>query len=90
MSLDAESVDLLELSLWLERRIAESPASGGFLQGKTRMRDAVASKLGCSELEAEQVTDTLVARGFVRFLSDDDEPARPGSTPGRWQVARRS
>jgi hypothetical protein len=86
MPLDAESVDLLELSQWLENHPTLPSALGGFLEGKTRLREAVMVKLSCSELEAEQITDTLAARGFVSFRGTDDEPARPGSAPGYWEI----
>jgi hypothetical protein len=72
-----EDVDLAELTMALRARFGgASPA--GYLDGRTVLRDAVAEQLGCSTLEAEEIVDTLVARGFVRYLGDpsaalDDE-----------------
>lgn len=86
MSLNPESIDLAVLSASVRARVGSSRLDG-YLDGKTRLRDAVTDELGCSTLEAEQVTDTLVARGFARFFDANDEPARPGSAPGHWQLA---
>jgi hypothetical protein len=86
MTFDAESVDLLALTLRLQRRQKAVTNLDGYMEGKTRLRDAVASDLGCSQLEAEQVTDTLVAQGFARFFDRDHERVRPGSAPGYWQL----
>jgi hypothetical protein len=64
-----EDVDLAELTGALRARFAgASPA--GYLDGRTALRDAVADQLGCSALEAEEIVDTLVARGFVRYHGD--------------------
>lgn len=88
--LDVESIDLLELSVWLERQPALPAGLGGYLEGKTRLREAVRDKLGCSELEAEQVTDTLVARGFVTFRGSDSALSLPGGAPGFWEITPHS
>jgi hypothetical protein len=40
-------------------------ARAGSLAGRTAFRDAVVEVLRCSELEAELIVDTLVARGFL-------------------------
>jgi hypothetical protein len=64
-----EEIDLAELVAALRARFAgDVPA--GYLDGRTALRDAVAERLGCSALEAEAIVDTLVARGFVRYLGD--------------------
>jgi hypothetical protein len=39
----------------------------GYLDGRTALRDAVVEELRCSELEAEEIVDTLVARGFAHY-----------------------
>jgi hypothetical protein len=69
-----EDVDLSELRAYLARTFEGSPPEG-YMLGRTAMRDAVAAHLGCSLLEAEQLVDTLMARGFVRFDgSTTEEP----------------
>lgn len=42
------------------------PTVAGAVIGRTRFRDEVVCFLGCSQLEAEQVVDTMVGRGFLR------------------------
>jgi hypothetical protein len=64
-----EEVDLAELTSSLQQRF-ERAAPRGYLDGRTALRDAVADELECSELEAEDIVDTLVARGFVRYEGD--------------------
>ncbi len=77
MRLVLEEVDLAELTACLRTRFAGA-APAGYLVGRTALRDAVTDELECSELEAEEIVDTLVARGFVRYQGDpaaaiDDE-----------------
>lgn len=59
-----EDIDLAELARFLRENV---PATWrrGTLDGRTAIRDAVASHLGCSALIAENVVDTMVARGFL-------------------------
>ena len=77
MRVALEDLDLAQLSACLRERLAgASPA--GYLDGRTALRDAVADELQCSQLEAEEIVDTLVARGFARYEGDpaaavDDE-----------------
>jgi hypothetical protein len=54
----------------------------GYVRGRTSLRDAVLQRLGCSELEAEQLVDTMVARGFIAF---DGEPGS-SSGGGAWRI----
>lgn len=70
--LDPESVDLLELVRCLKSRVGASVE--GLVVGRTRLRDEIASHLGCSALEAELLLDTLVGRGFVREYHAPDGP----------------
>jgi hypothetical protein len=60
----------------------------GYLRGKALMRDALVSDRGFSELEAEELIDTLEMQGYLHFLGDpaershadtpwDIEPSRP-------------
>jgi hypothetical protein len=55
-------------------------APTGYLPGRTAFRDAVASSLSCSQLEAEQIVDTMMSRGFLRYEgapSAEIDNARP-------------
>jgi hypothetical protein len=71
--LSMEDVDLAELVDALRSRFARARPTG-YLGGRTALRDAVANELGCSVLEAEELVDTLVARGLVRYEGDPREP----------------
>lgn len=62
--LDPESIDLAEL-VRVVRGLCGS-ALPGEIVGKTRMRDALVTHLHCSELEAEQLVDTMIGRGFAK------------------------
>ena len=70
---DPESIDLAELVGELRKRCGHIIED--VVVGRTLLRDEVASRLRCSMLEAEQLVDTLIARGFVRqgSLSDGRE-----------------
>jgi hypothetical protein len=72
-----ESVDLAELARKLSD-VFKSPPVGAVV-GRTRLRDAVIAELGCSELEGEQIVDTMVARGFLAAVSD-------GGASTRWAI----
>jgi hypothetical protein len=80
--MDPEAVDLAALAERLEKQVPRSPV-GGYVVGKTWFRDAVASDLGCSDLEAERIVDTLVLRGFLVYSGDPSSV----SAPGVWRVS---
>lgn len=69
-TLDVESVDLAALVTAMQSRFS-APFEGAVM-GRTNMRDFVSEELECSELEAEQIVDTLVARRFARLERDAD------------------
>jgi hypothetical protein len=77
--LDLEQIDLASLA---DRLQTSRLSLEGYLRGRTEMRDAVIETLACSELEAEQLVDTLVGRGFVQFSGD---PASAGGG-GVWTI----
>ncbi|MFO7177531.1 MAG: hypothetical protein DIU78_002420 [Pseudomonadota bacterium] len=76
MAFYPEDVDLSELSRVLATTIT-APLDG-YIEGKTVLRDRVERELDCSELEAEQIVDTLVARGFVYYDGNPKLPADEG------------
>ncbi|HVJ16018.1 MAG TPA: hypothetical protein VM686_11320 [Polyangiaceae bacterium] len=76
-----EDVDLADLAQSLQSELTGS-AVAGYLEGRTALRDCVMDVLGSSELEAEEMIDTMVSRGFLRFSGDPS-----GSSPaGAWRV----
>ena len=62
----AEDTDLAEVAASLQHQFRNQPPVG-YLPGKTKIRDAIMSKLGCSALEAERIVDTMSMRGFLRY-----------------------
>lgn len=81
MTFRPEDVDLADLAEDLVRELGGT-APAGYVEGKTNVRDIVVGLLACSELESEQVVDTMIARGFLRFTGD---PLAP-SDVGVWEV----
>jgi hypothetical protein len=74
MTLDPTSIDLADLSRRLSSSLCSQIIPGDKLEGQTTARDRVVSLLECSELEAELIVDTMVARGFLRFREGPEEP----------------
>jgi hypothetical protein len=67
-----ENVDLEELGRKLANHFGEAPPAG-YIRGKGDLRAAVVLLLSCSELEAEQLVDTLEGRGLIRYEGDHRE-----------------
>ena len=82
MRLSIEEVDLADLTIRLRSRLAGA-ALREYLDGRTVLRDAVVAELECSELEAEEIVDTLVARAFVRYEGDPTAALDEG---GGWSL----
>jgi hypothetical protein len=61
-----EDIDLAEVAASLQDQF-RNQLPVGYIPGKTKIRDAVMSKLGCSALEAERIVDTMSMRGFLRY-----------------------
>ena len=74
-----EEVDLEQVSERL-RNLFEHHPPQGYLRGKTALRNAVEESLHCSELEAEEMIDTLESRGFHRFDGNPSERSEADST----------
>ena len=85
MRLQVEEVDLDELTGALLERFAVA-APVGYLVGRTVIRDGVSGALGCSDLEAEQIVDTMIARGFVHY---DGDPTTSEDEVRPWLFRRR-
>jgi len=61
-----ETIDLADIAAELAAIFAGGPPLG-YVPGRTVMRDAVVSKLDCSQLQAEEIVDTMIARGFLIY-----------------------
>ena len=78
-----EDLDLGDVAERLRRHIPEGEPPVGYLRGRSYFRDVLAHELGCSELEAEELVDTLENNGYIRFLGDTSVRSRAES---RWSV----
>ena len=58
----------------------------GYLRGKAQMRDALVHGMGLSQLEAEELSDTLELRGYLKFLGD---PSERSEAESRWEISPR-
>ena len=67
-----EKIDLNELRGKLRERFGGA-APRGYVRGKGELRVAVVDLLGCSEDEAEQLVDTMEARGLIQYEGDTRE-----------------
>ena len=75
MQLSVDDIDLASLADVLRRSLGRHLVAS-YLRGKTLMRDAVEAHLHCSEMEAEELVETLELQGYVRFphFADDTHP----------------
>jgi hypothetical protein len=67
-----EDIDLEDLRRKLSARFV-GVAPAGYVRGKGDLRAAVVAILDCSALEAEQLVDTMEARGLIRYEGDRSE-----------------
>ena len=68
----SDDLDLRQLTADLKSALGHGEPVG-YLRGKSLMRDWLVEAKGFSALEAEELVDTLEARGFLRFLGDPSE-----------------
>jgi competence protein ComEC len=78
-----EDLDLDDVAERLRRHIPEGEPPVGYLRGRSYFRDVLAHELGCSELEAEELVDTLEMNGYLRFEGDPSVRSRAES---RWDI----
>lgn len=77
-----EDLDLKKLAEELRAALRDT-APVGYLRGKSLMRDVLAHEKGYSELEAEELIDTLESRGFLKYLGD---PSERSEATARWEI----
>lgn len=78
----SEDLDLRQLTAELKDVLGHGEPVVGYLRGKSLMRDMLVEMKGFSELEAEELIDTLELRGFLRFLGD---PAERSVADAPWE-----
>jgi hypothetical protein len=81
--MDLESIDLSDLAERIRRHIPPTDPPVGYLLVRSYFRDVITHELECSELEAEQLVDTLELNGYLRFEGDPSQRSRAES---RWAV----
>jgi len=77
-----EDLDLQKLTEELRNALGDAEPTG-YLRGKALMRNALVQAKGFSELESEELIDTLELRGFIRFEGD---PASRSEANSRWDL----
>jgi hypothetical protein len=78
-----EDLDLADVAERIRRHIPPTDPPVGYLRGRSYFRDVLVHELGISDLEAEELVDTLELNGYLRFLGDPSERSRAES---RWDV----
>ncbi len=68
--LDVETVDLGRI-VDVVHHSPHAPLAGA-LVGRSLLRDIVADHLACSLLEAEEIVDTMISRGFAQLERDGE------------------
>ncbi len=77
-----EDLDLQQLTAELKHALGPGEPVG-YLRGKSLMRNVLVDMKGYSELEAEELIDTLELRGFLRFLGD---PTERSVADAHWEI----
>jgi len=78
----SEDLDLQQLTADLKNMLGPGEPIG-YLRGKALMRDVLVHMKRFSELEAEELIDTLELRGFLRFLGD---PSERSVADAHWEI----
>ncbi len=80
-----DGLDLQEVAEALRNHLGPSEVLG-YLRGKALMRDVLVQNRRYSELEAEELIDTLEVRGFLQFEGD---PSARSRADAHWQIRSR-
>lgn len=80
----SEDLDLAELASEIRASLGPGEPEG-YLRGKAVMRDVLVDRRGFSQLEAEELVDTLEMRGFVHFTGD---PSLRSEADSHWEIER--
>ena len=81
--MDIDSIDLAEIAGLIRGHITGGEPPVGYLLGRSYFRDVITHELRCSDVEAEQLVDTLEMNGYLRFVGDPGERS-PGES--RWEI----
>lgn len=78
----SEDLDLAEVTAFLREKLFPGGPLG-YLRGKATMRDLLVRDRGFSELQAEELIDTLETRGFLHFLGNTQERSEVDAS---WEI----
>ncbi len=78
-----EDIDLAALARTLRKHVSQNEPPVGYLRGRSYFRDVIADVLHCSDVEAEDLVDTLQMNGFLRFEGD---PSERSVADSRWDI----
>jgi hypothetical protein len=81
--MDIRQLDLGDVAARIRRHVPANEPPVGYLRGRSYFRDVLVHELGCSDLEAEELVDTLEMHGYLRFEGDPAERSRAES---RWSI----
>jgi hypothetical protein len=80
---DIAHVDLAEIAELIRRHIPPGDPPVGWLRGRSYFRDVLVHELRCSDVEAEELVDTLEMNGYLRFEGD---PSERSVADSRWDL----
>ena len=80
---DIARIDLEALAERIRQLIPPGEPPVGYLRGRSYFRDLIVHELRCSELEAEDLVDTLEMNGYLHFEGD---PSERSVADSRWDV----
>jgi hypothetical protein len=78
-----EDIDLEALAEELREKLRHYPPQG-YLRGKSLMRDVLVQEHRFSQLEAEELVDTMEMRGYLHYLGDPTERSHASDSP--WEI----
>ncbi len=81
--MDMDRIDLAEIARLIQRHIPVGEPPVGYLRGRSYFRDVLTHELRCSEMEAEQLVDTLEMNGYLHFEGD---PSERSVAYSRWEI----
>ena len=80
---DIERIDLGDLARMIQRHIPQGEPPVGYLRGRSYFRDVIAHELRCSDMQAEQLVDTLEMNGYLHF---EGNPSERSVADSRWEI----
>ncbi|OFX21474.1 MAG: hypothetical protein A2V77_04955 [Anaeromyxobacter sp. RBG_16_69_14] len=81
--MDIDEIDLEEFTRKLRGLIPPGEPPVGYLRGRSYFRDLVAHELHVSDMEAEELVDTLEMNGYLHFQGN---PSERSVADSRWDI----